>query len=307
MVDSPEKRLLRCWNRLPTFRSVAVTQHLPTASKQLHVTAPALSRSIRLLEEDFGQDLFERVGRRLVLNQAGKELLEHLSDMMIKMEGVFRDLGVDPMVGRVRISAIGLLTDHFVLPAILGLCKAHPNFEPELLVHTSLEANDLIARGALDLAFYFEGVSDERLVIERLGAVSASIYCGVGHPLFTEKSPSPETILEHPFSVPRMGGTGRSVDGWRVELKRKVGMHVTTLSTNVQVAIAGSFLTVLPDVVALPYVTSGQLVRLEAPLTDPMPIYAANRRNDGTLCPSCLIKHAVQDVILSLEHGDIVE
>jgi DNA-binding transcriptional LysR family regulator len=307
MNDSPDKRLVRCWNRLPAFRAVAATEHLPTASKQLHVTAPALSRSIRLLEEDFGQELFERVGRRLVLNQAGQELLEHVNDTMIKMEGVFRDLAVDPMVGRVRISAIGLLTDHFVLPAILDLCRANSSFEPDLLVHSSLEANDLIARGALDLAFYFEGVSDERLVIERLGAVSASIYCGVTHPLFNEKSPSPETILAYPFSVPRMGGTGRSIDGWRVELKRKVGMHVTTLSTNVQVAMSGAFLTVLPDVVARPYVTSGQLARLEGPLTDPMPIYAANRRNDGTLCPSCLIKHAVQEVILSLEHGDIVE
>ncbi len=129
----------------------------------------------------------------------------------------------------------------------------------------------------------------------------------MSHPLFGDDSPSQETILSYPFSVPRIGGTGRSVDGWRVECKRQIGMHVTTLSTNVQVAISGSFLTVLPDVVAAPYVQSGQLARLDAPLTDSMPIYAANRRNDGTLCPSCIIKHAVQDVILSLAYSDIVE
>jgi DNA-binding transcriptional LysR family regulator len=280
MTYSPERRLLACWNRLPAFRAVASSEHLPTASKQLHVTTPALSRTIRLLEEDFGQPLFERVGRRLVLNQAGHELLGSVANTMAKLEGVFRDLGADPMVGRVRISAIGVLTDHFVLPAIMELCGVHPNFEPELLVHPSLEANDLIASGVLDLAFYFEGVSD-------------------GHPLFGNEDASESEILEHPFSVPRVGGTGRSIDGWRVEVKRTIGMNVTTLSTNVHVALSGTFLAVLPDVVATSYAREGGLFRLNASLTDPMSIWAANRRNDGRLCPSCLIKHAVQDVILA--------
>ena len=290
---------MACWNRLPAFRAVASSEHLPTASKQLHVTTPALSRTIRLLEEEFGQPLFERVGRRLVLNQAGHELLVGVSGTMAKLEGVFRDLGADPMVGRVRISAIGVLTDHFVLPAIMELCGAHPNFEPELLVHPSLEANDLIASGVLDLAFYFEGVSDERLVIERLGTISAGIYCGVTHPLFGREDASESEILEHAFSVPRVGGTGRSIDGWRVEVKRTIGMNVTTLSTNVRVALSGTFLKVLPDVVAASYARDGTLCRLSASLTDPMSIWAANRRNDGRLCPSCMIKHAVQDVILA--------
>ena len=45
------RRLTTLWSWLPGFRAVAETQHLPTASKQLHVGASALSRTIRLLEE----------------------------------------------------------------------------------------------------------------------------------------------------------------------------------------------------------------------------------------------------------------
>ena len=295
--ESPERRLSMCWNRLPAFRAVAATEHLPTASKLLHVTAPALSRTIRLLEEDFGQPLFERVGRRIVLNQAGRELLASLQDTMSRLEGTFRDLGEDPMVGRVRLSTVGVLTDHLVLPAVLALCQEHPNFEPELVECSSREANDLIVRGALDLAFYFDGVSDDRLVIERLGSVAMGVYCGAGHPLFGQPAADLETLLAHPFAVLSAGDRESSVDGWPAELKRKVGMRVTTLSTKLRATLSGAFLAVLPDRVARAESRRGTLMRFESELVAPRPIFAANRRNDGTLCPSCIIKHEVADVI----------
>ncbi|MHC4078781.1 MAG: helix-turn-helix domain-containing protein, partial [Planctomycetota bacterium] len=65
------RRLAQLWNWLPAFRAVGETQHLPTASRALSVTAPALSRAVRLLERDVGQPLFRRIGRRIELNEAG--------------------------------------------------------------------------------------------------------------------------------------------------------------------------------------------------------------------------------------------
>ena len=58
------------WSWLPVFRVVAETQHLPTAAKRLHVSASALSRTIRLIEESLEQPLFVRTSRRILLNAA---------------------------------------------------------------------------------------------------------------------------------------------------------------------------------------------------------------------------------------------
>ena len=80
------------WHRLPVFRTVAETEHLPTASKRLGLTAPALSRSIKLLEESVGRPLFDREGRRIVLNPAGKAFLRVVRTAMRQVDTALDEL-----------------------------------------------------------------------------------------------------------------------------------------------------------------------------------------------------------------------
>ena len=54
-----ERRVNQIWNWLPAFRVVAETQHLPTASKEAHLSASALSRAVKLVEEQLDRQLFE--------------------------------------------------------------------------------------------------------------------------------------------------------------------------------------------------------------------------------------------------------
>ncbi len=72
------QRLRSLWDYLPAFRAVAESEHLPTASRMLAVSPPALSRSIHLLEERLGHSLFERIGARLRLNPSGQTFLASL-------------------------------------------------------------------------------------------------------------------------------------------------------------------------------------------------------------------------------------
>src|SRR5688500_10075226 len=99
------RRLYRVWNWLPAFRAVAETEHLPTASDMLHVTPSALSRSIKQLEEELGQPLFRRVGRRLELSPAGEELLHALRDSMSRLDRGLSAASTSQFIGPVRISA----------------------------------------------------------------------------------------------------------------------------------------------------------------------------------------------------------
>ena len=58
-------------NTLAAFRAVAEVQNLRAAAEALHLTHSAVSQQIRGLEEHLGFELFERRGRRVVLNPAG--------------------------------------------------------------------------------------------------------------------------------------------------------------------------------------------------------------------------------------------
>ncbi|MFU8805005.1 MAG: LysR family transcriptional regulator [Bradymonadaceae bacterium] len=267
------------WNWLPVFRAVAETEHLPTAAERLNVTTPAISRTIRLLEDRLGYELFNRAGRSLVLNTAGERLLRSVREAMRDVDDALKDISATPLSGPLRISALGVLTNHFVLPALLELLATYPELEPRLENHRTAEANELIRRGRLDAAFYYEGISQEGLSVTSLGDTTASVYCGEGHPLFGREV-SVEEMLEHEFSIPAIGDTGQVMDGWPVDVPRKIGMRITLLATNLDVCLSGRYVTVLPDVTAYPQLVAGQLHRLPFDLIDPIPIFAAYRENE---------------------------
>ncbi len=61
--------------QLRYFKAVADCQNITEASRRLHVSQPSLSRSIKHLETEMGVELFDRVGRRIVLNDKGEVFL----------------------------------------------------------------------------------------------------------------------------------------------------------------------------------------------------------------------------------------
>lgn len=65
------------YKHLRYFQAIAHEGNLTRAAEKLHVSQSALSSQIRLLEEQVGQDLFERRGRQLILTEAGRIALDH--------------------------------------------------------------------------------------------------------------------------------------------------------------------------------------------------------------------------------------
>ncbi|PKL03461.1 MAG: LysR family transcriptional regulator, partial [Spirochaetae bacterium HGW-Spirochaetae-9] len=63
---------------LKYFQVVAQENHITRASQKLNIAQPALSYSIARLESDLGVQLFDRVGRQIILNDCGRKLLERV-------------------------------------------------------------------------------------------------------------------------------------------------------------------------------------------------------------------------------------
>src|SRR6188474_3593810 len=75
------------------FETIATLQHLGRASAKLHRTQPALTSSVRRLEEDCGAALFEKSGRGIRLTPAGKVLLKWAQRMRFDVEDAKREIG----------------------------------------------------------------------------------------------------------------------------------------------------------------------------------------------------------------------
>lgn len=276
----PSKKASEIWPWLPVFKVVAETQHLPSAAKQLHVSASAISRTVRLIEEAIGQELFVRSSRRLILNSAGERLLAATRRSTGSLEVGLREVFEQPFSGPYRVSSLGVLTDAFVLPSLLALTQRHPELVPQMTTKLASEANQALANGLLDVAFYYDATTQVGIRCQSLGELTNSIYCGSSHPLFGKRRVETDTLLEHAFSVAAIGDKGTPMDSWPVDLPRKVGFQILMLSTNVQVALSGAFVAVLPDAVAAPHAESGALWRLAPDLIPNTPVYAAFRAED---------------------------
>lgn len=132
---------------LPAFRIVAQRANLRAAAEELHLTHSAVSQQIRLLEEQIGFELFERRGRRIVLNGAGAALLRAVEPALAQLEQGLRSAGTAAAGGeqRLRVTLVPSIAQRWLLPRMGRWRERHPQIGIEL--HASQQFVDLHAEG----------------------------------------------------------------------------------------------------------------------------------------------------------------
>lgn len=242
-----QRRLQSIWGWLPAFRAVAEAEHLPTASKALGVSPSALSRTIRLLEEDLGEPLFDRIGRNLRLNTAGRELLDAVRASMRQVDDVLQTVLAQEPHGPLHIAASTAMIPVLVQPALAELRQRYPDVRPWIYGPESSERiNEHLLSGRLDLALLEHPITNPQLSIVRLLELEYGVYAGPGHPLHGATEPSVDEVLAHEF----VGPTLRDVDRFPPELSPKIGLRVYQMALAVSFCVSGRYLAVLPHRVA---------------------------------------------------------
>jgi DNA-binding transcriptional LysR family regulator len=271
-------RLSRVWSWLPAFRAVAELEHLGRAAAALQVSPSALSRSVKLLEEELGRPLFHRRGRGLQLSDAGRLLLEHVRDATRWLDEAVTELeeGVRHVV---RIGAVGVAA-HVHVPQLVGrLLVSHPHLVPEVTTPSTGSIAGDLRQGRLDLALTSTPVSGAGLSVVPLADVTNGVYCGPGHPLYRRERVTADEILAHPFVAPPSDELGRTGEGWPAALPRVIACHLDRVIAGVEACAQGGVLAVLPDVLARRH--PAKLRRLDAIRIEHTAVHAIRRRPLG--------------------------
>lgn len=149
-----DTRLLR------VFCAVAESGSLVVAAGKVHLTPSAISHSLKSLETDLGCRLFERVGKRMVLNQAGEQLLAQIQGPLTALDSAaeaIRRLGKWGQ-SRLRIAAAASACQHILPRVIRELKKNDGNIELRIDSGDTPRAIDLLRSNKVDLAL---GVAPE--------------------------------------------------------------------------------------------------------------------------------------------------
>ena len=104
------------YHHLRYFREVAQEGHLGRAAERLNVAQSALSLQIKQLEDRIGHPLFDRVGRKLILTEAGRIALDHADRIFLAgVELVAAMQGADTATSPLRVGALSTLSRNFQL------------------------------------------------------------------------------------------------------------------------------------------------------------------------------------------------
>ena len=147
-MDVRRLRLLLELSRLGSMHEVAA---------ELGTTTSSVSQGIAALAREAGTPLVEPDGRRVRLTPAGRRLAEHAVTILAAVDAARLDL--DPAAepaGVLRVAGFATAVRRSLLPAIDELARTHPAIDVRVLEHEPLEAVDLLARDAIDLALVYD-------------------------------------------------------------------------------------------------------------------------------------------------------
>jgi DNA-binding transcriptional LysR family regulator len=203
----------RFWPWLPAFRVIAETEHVGRAAKVLHISASALSRTLRQLEDAVGEPLFDRVGTGLRLNAAGAALLTATRDAMRVV-----DDGASQAKRAAVVLQMGAIdaAQFVVAAACADATFADGPARIDVLHLESENGGKAIARGALDLAIVDgEAKAPTWLVRAQLPPVPRSVWAAPGQarPATSVRSDLTSVALASRAAV-LPDALGRTI-GWR--------------------------------------------------------------------------------------------
>ena len=197
--------------RLEVFRRVAELQNITKAARVLHISQPAVTKHIKLLEETLQIPLFVRSGKGMALTEAGLVYLQHVQQIAKAHENVLRQLRApaDVLTGHLRIGCNQTVLSYY-LPRMLGQFKTrHPAVICDIMDGNTDTIIGALLDQRLDLAL-IEGPCRRPEIQIRTFLEDEIIWVASPHdPLAKKKHHAVADILSRPLIVRETGAGGR--------------------------------------------------------------------------------------------------
>jgi DNA-binding transcriptional LysR family regulator len=250
--------------QLEIIRAIADTGSFTAAGEKLHVSQSAISRQILLLEEELGEPVFHRIGRRIRITPAGESLLQ-LSNR------VFQDLQEtvsaisdkqESLRGTMRLVG-GMTVCLYVFPALLAeVRREHPNLDLKITVGSAERSIAMLRSGAGDLGLITLPVEANDLVSVPVLREELLLVTYPTHPLARKRQVTPPDLNREPFILFETGSiTRRIVD--QFFMRERIEAEIVMETENVEIIKAmvrhGLGISVIPWQAAADDVRTKQL------------------------------------------------
>jgi DNA-binding transcriptional LysR family regulator len=255
--------------QLRIFVEVAERQHLTQAAAALFLTPSAVSSSIKALEERYGTPLFDRVGRRIETNEAGRLFLAEARRTLASAraaELTLAELG-SLRRGSLAIHASQTIASYWLPPLLVRFRQAYPAIALELAVDNTEGVAEAVTEGRADLGFVEGDVDGGGLEMQAVGEDRLVIVVGPRHPWADGRPLDREALLGARWIMREAGSGTRSVfeaalAGLGVPARAlAVALALPSNEAVRSAVMAGAFAGALSELVVAPHLQAGLLAQ----------------------------------------------
>lgn len=186
------------------FVAVAKVGSIRGAARNLNVVSSAVNRQILNLEQQFGLQLFDRVGRGIKLSEAGQVLLVHakraLRDFNSALEALDDLSGLRR--GVVRVAIVESIADTLMTHVVSKFQQQYPGIQVHITIGSSLQVMQAITAANVHVALGFNAPNHEELTHGKAQELTIGAVVRPDHPLAKLKKCSLADCVEHPMAVP---------------------------------------------------------------------------------------------------------
>ena len=191
--------------QLKTFVCVADLLSFTKASKKLYLAQSSVSAQVKALEEELDVKLFDRIGRRVLLTDAGRKLYAYAR----RMEEMTREIRSEFSNDRYARGALTVRVPETLasvyMPAVVDrFHRDYPRVKLELINCTDEQLREELNSGRIDLAFLLtDSVHMKAVNIKHLKSEALVLVCGPTYPLARKAAISLTDLNGHTLLLPK--------------------------------------------------------------------------------------------------------
>jgi len=199
---------------LQAFIAIAEYGSFSEASEHLYLTQPAISKRIAVLEEELDTSLFDRVGRRIQLTEAGQALLPRAQKILLEIEDsrrLVQNLS-NSVGGTLRFATSHHIGLHRLPPVLRQYSKAFPEVELDIQFMDSEEACRAVEHGELEMAIVTLPLSPQDVLkVQHVWTDKLRVAIGMTHALAKTKKITLPELANHKAILPARGTFTREI------------------------------------------------------------------------------------------------
>jgi DNA-binding transcriptional LysR family regulator len=263
-------RLRLSLRQLEVFVATARAGSTRAAAHQVARSQSAASAALADLEHTLGVELFDRVGRRLLLNENGLALLPEAAALLDRVAGL-QDLFSHEHDAPLRVAA-SLTVGEYLLPELLGRWKqTHPASPVRLMIGNTSEVIRAVVAFEVDVGFIEGPQTHPLLAVHPWLMDELLVVAAPGHPL-AGRPAGLRQLREAVWALREPGsGTREAADRWLVEAlgPLKVGFELGSAEAIKRLVATGAALACVPRETVAWEIERGSLVEISTTLTPP--------------------------------------